>query len=1233
MRRWEYAAGNSSKFLEAEADGATVTVRYGRCGTEGRIQVKECASAAEAAEYLRKTAAAKERKGYREAGTAPVGTAPVGTAAVGATAADGGGAPTPITDDTTASASASASASATATATATADDGSQMPVVDEDTFVLPAAWHRHLHPRRGGIRRKPAPPRKGAASEAEQRLRTGATWVRLYLDSPRSDVDLVRAAEAHLAGTADPLGAAVLAVASDTARSGAVCADAWVEAHGPVFAAHATVELFDIEAHHTQHGTRRVDPYVERVPSKPFAGQAERVRGVADRIRALLAATDEDTYRAVVAALGGMRSSVRRRVVVSYLVPTETEWLDECAGGPEADRPRGNALRSMLFCSFDDPEQVRQLGGVADLSYGAWPMPTVATVAEGIGTAVAPLVAESLKGSYVTSDTVRKVNSILVAIPSDEAFALLMGQLGDKRTQPFVTRAARRYPRRALRMLAEAVAAGGPNTDAVRSALLVHVSAHPDLAHEALASLSPEAARAVEALLSPRDRVPDAPAASLPELLTSPPWTRPREVVKVRTVTGPVAEDTPGIVWLPGERQEWADTPSRERDWASRSEWPDDPDALLGAVRSDRLGSMGIFLDKPEELVRPLLDEWTPTSLDSDATLKPIVARFGTDALGVVLRVAPKWPASLAPLLLPYVSVGAARLIAEWAVRVKSARGTARSWFRRHGEAAAPLLVPDALGKAGPARRHAEQALHTIVALHGEQVVRSAAERYGAEAVAGIGELLSADPLWTALPAKLPEPVEWADPALLPQILVRSGGALPAEATRHVVTMLAMSRPGEPYPGLAVVRELCAAESLAEFVWALFEQWRLAGMPSQESWALIALGLLGDDGTVRRLTPLVRAWPGEGAHQRAVDGLGVLAAIGTDVALMHLHGVAQRVKFKALKSRAQEKIAELAEALGLTGEQLADRLVPDFGLDARGTTVIDYGSRTFTVGFDEQLRPFVQDPAGRRRKDLPQPGARDDAEPAAAERKRFMALKKDVRTVAADQVRRLESAMVQGRSWSAAEFRELFVGHPLLWHLVRRLVWLSDTDGVTTAFRVTEDRTFADVEDSAFTLPGTAAVRIPHPLHLPGELDAWAELFADHGILQPFPQLGRRVFELSAQDAAGPRLERFEGLTVTTGRLVGLERRGWRRGRPLDAGVERWLSKELAPNRFAVLTPDHGIAVGFFDPAEQQKVEHIWLATRPSDYWPSDTPSTRFDEIDPVAVSELLADLEELTAP
>jgi hypothetical protein len=64
-----------------------------------------------------------------------------------------------------------------------------------------------------------------------------------------------------------------------------------------------------------------------------------------------------------------------------------------------------------------------------------------------------------------------------------------------------------------------------------------------------------------------------------------------------------------------------------------------------------------------------------------------------------------------------------------------------------------------------------------------------------------------------------------------------------------------------------------------------------------------------------------------------VTGLDVLAAIGSDVALMHLNGIAQKVKFKGLQEKARAKIDQLAQARGLSAEELADRLVPDLGLD------------------------------------------------------------------------------------------------------------------------------------------------------------------------------------------------------------------------------------------------------------------------------------------------------------
>ena len=89
-------------------------------------------------------------------------------------------------------------------------------------------------------------------------------------------------------------------------------------------------------------------------------------------------------------------------------------------------------------------------------------------------------------------------------------------------------------------------------------------------------------------------------------------------------------------------------------------------------------------------------------------------------------------------------------------------------------------------------------------------------------------------------------------------------------------------------------------------------------------------------------------------------GLDVLTEMGSEVALMNLYGISQKLKFKGLKNKAKEKVQEVAEQRGLTELQLADRLVPDFDLDARGSTTLDFGARQFTVGFDERLRPIVR---------------------------------------------------------------------------------------------------------------------------------------------------------------------------------------------------------------------------------------------------------------------------------
>lgn len=392
-----------------------------------------------------------------------------------------------------------------------------------------------------------------------------------------------------------------------------------------------------------------------------------------------------------------------------------------------------------------------------------------------------------------------------------------------------------------------------------------------------------------------------------------------------------------------------------------------------------------------------------------------------------------------------------------------------------------------------------------------------------------------------------------------------------------------------------------------------------------------ALGPLGDDECARKLAKLIREWPGESAHARAVSGLAVLEAMGSDVALMLLNGIAEKVHFKGLQDSARERIASLAEALGLKPEQLADRLAPDLGLDDDGSLSLDFGPRQFRVGFDEQLAPYAKDSAGARLKDLPKPIKSDDEEKAREAVERWKALKKDAKTVARLQILRLELAMCNRRRFPVEDFQLFFVKHPLVFHIVRRLVWgVYEGDELKATFRVAEDRTLADMEDAAFHLPAGATVGIPHVLELSKELlSQWSQRFAEYELLQPFPQLGRPVFEPTARERESYRIERVKDLKVPTGAVVGLEARGWRKGENLDGGAVCWMQKQL-PGELLVCIEFHDGLVPFDNPPEQ-KLETAAVTRGSASYWHRDDKGlVKLGDLDPIVFSEIVRDLEGL---
>lgn len=1074
-------------------------------------------------------------------------------------------------------------------------------------FELPAAWRRHRYQRRGGPGVTPYEPDARARPLISDMLTARPDLVPSVLDNWATEPDVAAAGTAWLAGDRTPLGAAVVAtVAAQTWEwkvDRVLFADLWLIEHGPVWAATAAAELMALAvdrsppvpgatAGHLDYGVRRMrdgeirDAWYE----------VDTPLQITLRVRHALAAVPGDVYAAAVAALAEVRDRhPYQRHAAGLLVPTETAWADEDCRAAIAADDHYRAWASLT--AITSAGLARQVAALTS----AWPpqaTETLMTLTEGVGAGVLEPLLTWLDNADIEAARRKRMLSIIAVLPDDAALTALADRAGERYVRPALLDAAKRFPERAVRVLA-----GRADTGEL---LRTHVPAHRNVAVRCLDDLPAEAAQRVRDVLGDADSVIRASGPAVPPLLLDPPWQNRKRPPKPVVVPGLACNDEPVCAWRPGEREEWAAVPVRRWHRVTSA-------AEVMTERYVNHATAEFFLDAPAGTVQPVLDTWDPPSFTgADVWMRPVVARFGTAALPLVLAMARRRAADLAPVLQPFAASEVAVLMADWLARLKSARRYAQAWLRRHPEAAARSLVPPALGPAGPARRHAGRALLTL----DPGTVRAAADSYGPEAAAAIETLLAADPL-LMLPARIPVPPDWAGPDTLPPVQLRGGGgALPGEAVANLLIMLMLDRPGEPYAGVDVARQACEPASLARFGWALLERWLLAEAPARDVWVLDALSRIGDDEAVRRLTPLILAWPGEGASARAVAAVRTLAGIGSDLALQQLHGIALRARNRAVEAAAEAEMADVAAGLGLSAEQLADRLVPRLGLGPDGTLVLDYGPRRFTVGFDEQLRPCVSDSDGRRLKALPRPGARDDAELAPAAHQRFTTLKRDTRTAAADLIRRLERAMTTGRQWTPDEFRQVFLDHPLVRHIARRLVWTTGD----LEFRVAEDLTLAGRDDDLVELGPDARIAVAHPV----AMGDWAGVFADYAIMQPFRQIGREVFTLAPAEESATNLTRFAGRTAPAVRLVGLERRGWTREAPGDGGVARTITFAAAPGLEVVMELDPGIYAG--DPAmcPEQTLSAVTVR-RPA-------ATVTFGELSPAAASEMLRDLTEVTA-
>jgi hypothetical protein len=925
------------------------------------------------------------------------------------------------------------------------------------------------------------------------------------------------------------------------------------------------------------------------------------------------------------------RSSLALRCSLDYAFPQEADWVAADAAKVLAGEDAGTRA-GRLLASLRDPELAegiaRTCGGDAAMHLHTM-MDLLGPAAIPAMQALIPVTASWAMGWR------RKLARQLGMIESPRVASYFARSLGN----PTLLKAAgayfERWPDLALPALQEAAAEGRPKVP------------------EFLASL--ESRRVPEeSTAGPSNPTANADAktgesgspSSLPAILLAPPWkskSKPsRKTLVVRGMVVPVVPEV--IVWKPGEREFHVSGrgcrfslayPEQGLRFQSASESANDDEAehladfqlaLESSAEKADLRSL-FWLSEPAAVA--LWNSFPPEKYEyyDVADLHRVLARHELAVLPGFIAFARHRLGAVVEVLARVRSPRVAPVMASAHATLVRGRRIASSWLLAFGNEAAVGLIPTAVGEPGQTRRQAESALRFMASQGYKGTIEETAAMCGDEVRAAIAEVMAFDP-YAQYPRRLPElprlywtPSHWPRPRLL------SGEELPSASIDALGTMLAFSSADDPYIGIEDVRRACDARSLGAFAWALFETWERAGAPAKGEWALHALSVLGDDETARQLTAMVEPWSKEGRYGRALSALRVLAARDSETALAGVRALSEKAKSRPLRGEARKRLEEIAERRGLTTDQLADLLVPDLGLSASGTRTLDFGPRHFVITLNDQLKALVKDVAGKVLRDLPEPGAKDDADQARAAIAEWKTLKRQLPAVLKSETARLERAMGSRRRWDGTEFSRVIVTHPILGWLARRLVWAAyDESGtLVQTFRVAEDLTLADAADTAWTIPQTCGVGLPHVLEIEDSVRArWSSMLADYELAQPFSQLDRETFRADVTELSSRSIAVLAGQTVKARKVVSLESRGWDRIGGKDIGV---LVKTMhSLQREAALPLEPGLFAGDLFGSPDQSLGPVTV--RRLGAWDADPLSV--EEMGPVLYSEIVRDLTSL---
>lgn len=320
----------------------------------------------------------------------------------------------------------------------------------------------------------------------------------------------------------------------------------------------------------------------------------------------------------------------------------------------------------------------------------------------------------------------------------------------------------------------------------------------------------------------------------------------------------------------------------------------------------------------------------------------------------------------------------------------------------------------------------------------------------------------------------------------------------------------------------------------------LFRIWVADGEEAKRRTILLPYCMYASERQIFQLQPMIRRWSKTARKLVTKYIFGLLGLRASMASLIILNDWMELSPSNLYKWDAWKAFRQVAIRKKLTIEELADRIIPNFGFNRQGEREVDYGSRILKVTLKPDFSISVFDVQKQKvSKSMPAPKKEDDQEKANQAREEFGDMASIVKRQSRVQRKRLEQVLKNKRTWPKDKWQAIFIENPVMRYMAAGLIWGIYKEGeLLESFRYTENGTFITINETPFTLPEEAVISLVHPIDLTDEaLAKWKKQLNDQKIDPLLPQLDIPVHRLSDTEKQGDILIRYSGKSADFGNL------------------------------------------------------------------------------------------------